>query len=88
MMFMVNEDNIALIFTGLSWTAYLFLPHSFVRAKALVKVLPKDAKTLQEINNSGNLRLRDEAQPIHGIRLDGIPRGPDTYYHPRDISKM
>jgi hypothetical protein len=83
-----NGKIIYWLFQGYHGPPTFFYPAAFVRAKTLVKVLPKEAKTLNEIKNSGDLRLRDEAQPIHGIRLDGIPKGPDTYYHPRDIAKM
>ena len=65
-----------------------FYPRAFVRAKALVKVLPEEAKTQFEIDNSGDLKLKDGAQPIFGIRMDGIPKGPASYYHPRDIVRI
>ena len=50
-------------------------------------VLPENAKTLKEIHHSEGLRLRDGANSIYGIRVDGIPKAPDNYYLPRDISK-
>ena len=67
--------------------ATYFYPRAFIKAKLKMSVAPADAQTLYEINQSGNLKLKDEAQSIWGIRVDGIPRGPDSYYLQKDVIK-
>ena len=72
---------------GYHGPATYFYPRAFIKAKLKMAVAPAEAQTLYEINQSGNLKLKDEAQSIWGIRADGIPRGPDSYYLQKDVIK-
>ena len=56
-----------------------------MRAKLKMVVMPDDSKTLAEITQSGGLNLRDGAESTWGIRMDGIPKAPDNYYHQKDL---
>ena len=65
--------------------AAAFYPRPFLKAKLEMTTVAPDAKTLAEINNCGGLRLKDGAESIRAVRIDGIPKAPDSYYLPKDI---
>jgi hypothetical protein len=53
-------------------------------------VVAEDARTMREVAQSGDMKLKDGANPVplFGIRLDGVPKAPDNYYLTSDIAKL
>ena len=57
-------------------------PHRVVRG---VKVVPAEAMTLSEIKKAGNCSVKEGAESVLALRMDVIPKAPDSYFLPRDI---
>ena len=78
-------DIIFIFLQGYHGPPTFFYPKAFVRAKAGVNVVPAEAKTLSDIKQAGNCFIKEGAESVLALRMDGIPKAPDNYFLPRDI---